>query len=300
MRPEKNESVNTLFHEYFEVVTGGDGRPVYDWLVQDYRKQKEPSGHFYHTKDLIAGHFVLGTGLYFRRKDNKRLVGYCVWSYHHLHPISIELEVIEVLSDFRRQGIAKLAVKYLSDQIYPNAFVITGSPIKEAIPIFSKWASCTLVEIQPGYQRLFMPTKPVSDPTAICPNGFAISIDNNDNFFPISVKKVTHREDSSLPAFENDDQFNHTYSLDMPVLVQQTPGRNYEKEPILVELFYNMNRVGAKTFKENRFDDKIDEETWIYISNTCICITYLCGEIGTMVSQILSDAGPTAKRSKKF
>jgi hypothetical protein len=303
MNHVRREVTDSSYHSEFDFITGGEGREVYQWLIKDFKEKGDPNRifQFFHNKDLIAGSFVQGSGVYVKEKETQNLVGYAAYTYNNVsQPPNLELDSIEVLKCYQRRGISKLILNYIYTKLHPHVFVITGMPIKESIPVFSNWSLCQFQfeGKYSEYQRMFISRKPFATSTKICPNGFALSLDGQKQYYSIKLSMVKEKEDFSLFKMKDSQSFRDIYLLDEPIIIPQEHERNYQKSPIKADLWYDREKVAEKIFRDSYCCDQYNDENVIYLAGTCVWIGYLYGELGTKVSEILSGSDQNAKRPK--
>lgn len=292
--------IDSTYHNKFDIIRGGDGREVYQWLVNDYQKNGKPQRHFYGNRHLIIGGIIRGSGVYVREKVTKNLLGFVKFSYgdvSNLSPPYVEIDVIQTLEEYRRQGIAKLMQQYIQSKLYPKISVITGSPIDESVETYRNWSLCQFNETGRPL-RTFTATRPYVRPTKKRPNGFSITLDEDQEYYSVTPSIVKNKNDFTLFKFKDGQSLRNIYYLESPIVVAYDKRRNYRKKPTKITLMHDGKKLVEKLFWDTYDDDAHNDEKVIYINETCILIEYLYGEFALKIDKVLSERNDSVKRLK--
>ena len=292
--------IDSSYDENFHFVTGGYGRELNNWLINDFNDAGKPAGHFFHNRFDITGQIVQGLGLLVKDKSTLNLVGYATYTINST--INIELDVCEVLKPYRRGGVATLILTYIATKLHPNISVITGSPTEESFPKFLKSPRCQFqFDTKWGYkrgQRMFISMKPIAEPRLSCPDGFAVKIDEESKYYPVIPKSLDEDEEFTLFDVNEEQRIHDIYSLEAPILIAQDKDRNYRKRPVKLSLFYYGASIAEKEFRYEYSGDRPNDENCIFLAGTCIWIGYLYGALGEKVTEILDELHPSPKRQR--
>ena len=139
-------------------------------------------------------------------------------------------------------------------------------------------------------ERIFISTRPFSNPVEKCPNEFSLRIDKEEYYYPIKPIPVVDKEDFALFKMKPNQEFQNVYSLDASVIFPQDSTRDYQNNPITINMWHNDIQVATKTYKDSYSCDRYNDENVIFIAGTCIWIAYLYGELGAWVTKILSQS----------
>ena len=179
MNHATRQTVDSSFDSRYEFISGGDRYDeVSKFLAVDFEDEGRPAHHNFHKKDKIIRSFSQGFGVYIKGKECQRVLGYVTYTYNTiLRPPNLELDHLHVGKQFRRRGIAKLMLKYIHLKLLHNVSIFTGSPTSDSIPVFLKWSLCQLQHGGMGgdKERIFISTRPFSNPVEKCPNEFSMS-----------------------------------------------------------------------------------------------------------------------------
>ena len=298
MNHATRQTVDSSFDSRYEFISGGDRfDEVSKFLSDDFEDEGRPAHHNFHKKDKIIRSFSQGLGVYIKGKECQRILGYVTYTYNTiLRPPNLELDHIHVGKQFRRRGMAKLMLKYIHLKLLRNVSIFTGSPTHESIPVFLKWSLCQLQHggIGGDKERIFISTRPYSVPLERCPNEFSLRIDTDEYYYPIKPIPVMDKEDFTLFKMKPNQEFRNVYTLDAPVIFPQDSGRDYQNNPITINLWHNNIHVATKKCKDSYSCDRYNDENVIFIAGTCIWIAYLYGELGACVTKILSKSNNQA------
>ena len=139
-------------------------------------------------------------------------------------------------------------------------------------------------------ERIFISTRPYSVPLERCPNEFSLRIDEDEYYYPIKPIPVMDKEDFTLFKMKPNQEFRNVYSLDAPVIFPRDSTRDYQNNPITINLCHDNIHVATKTYKDSYSCDRYNDENVIFIAGTCIWIAYLYGELGACVDKMLSQS----------
>ncbi|OGT21446.1 MAG: hypothetical protein A3C55_06310 [Gammaproteobacteria bacterium RIFCSPHIGHO2_02_FULL_42_13] len=149
-------------------------RKVLSWLKSDFERREDPaSSHFWHNERIIAQAFE-GCNALVVIDTHKRLVGYMIWARDE---VSAEIEIVEVIEKFRRQGVFK---KMLSDFLdkFTNVSILFATVLPQAREIFRQ-AGWQMTQDLNGDEKFYRIIKPSLCPVDTLPDGRAIAIFSN-------------------------------------------------------------------------------------------------------------------------
>ena len=179
---------------------------VLSWLKQDFNDKKGPQNHFWHNRSLIKEAFDDHRGLVIHSQENQ-FVGYMVW--HFDGDQVAEIDIVEVVTAFRRQGALKQMLSTFSSH-YPHISVLSGAVLPQARETFTHmgWKQITYDAkfLYGTHDRTFY--KALKNPAAVIntlPEGFAIAI-CSEGFYQVQKNRENYSDKTYYlsPTIESD------------------------------------------------------------------------------------------------
>ncbi len=180
-KPQTTDLINLVFtndenkDQYLKAVLG--------WLQADYEQLGEPVGHFWHNRSIIANVFEECKAMVALNSEQE-VIGYMIWSNYN--PISIEIDIVEVKENYRRQGIMKKMLNSFLER-FPETCVLTGSVIPQSEEVFNNFG---FVKKE---RKHFKIVKPHLTASHTLPDGPVIAV-CSDNFYAVNQNPEKYKD----------------------------------------------------------------------------------------------------------
>jgi len=140
------------------------------WLQSDFEGRGKPKKHFLYNWDTIENAFDRDDAMVVLNKQ-REIVAYMVWS---TYDGGAEIDIAEVRSDYRRQGIFKKMLSDFSDK-FPDVYVLSASVLPQSEKIFLALGWQCVPAANRGKKFLKI-VKPVLSPSNVLSDGCVIAI----------------------------------------------------------------------------------------------------------------------------
>ena len=147
---------------------------VLTWLETDFDAKQQPSRHFWHNRERITQVFDDFHAMVVINAQEE-VLGYMIWGIN-MDAVQIEIDIVEVREDQRRQGIFKNMLAELVNK-YPDVCVLTASVLPQSEQVFNNagWKKISVYydRLRTTYYKII---KPVLPQLSTLPDGRAIAV----------------------------------------------------------------------------------------------------------------------------